>query len=136
VAVIVNTLNAALRGADPLSETIDAKFTVTDVGFNNLGQPPVPFAIHIHVECEWVSRPSCTLERAFVELVHVFEREGVRKKVMEQIPDTVRILQVKAFDHLKLIGVAEVAWDDLLAFANNEITGEQLATRLTRSDNP
>ena len=131
-AIIVDALNSVLRGADPLEEVLDARFYVTDIGFDLNGNPPVTTTMRIHVECEWVVEHSCTTERAFVVLMHVFEREGVRKKIIEQIPTTIELISVMAFDHLSPIGTMEIRWQDILAFTNGEITGDQLAVRVTR----
>ena len=131
-AIIVDALNGALRGADPLGEAIDAKFHVADVGFDANGNPPILITLRIHIECEWIIRSSCTTERAFVVLMHALEREGVRKKVIEQIPTTIEFMQVEAFDHMTRIGSLAIRWQDLLAFTKNEITGDQLAVRVIR----
>jgi hypothetical protein len=133
VAVIVNAFNGALRGADPLEETLDAKFSVTDIGFDISGDPPAITTLRVHVECECLkTKSSCSTERAFVAVAHVFEKDGVRKKILEQIPKTVQVMQVRAFDRMQPIGIIEVSWQDLLAFANGEITGEQLGARIIR----
>jgi len=130
-ATIVNTLNDALRGADPLGEALDARFYVTDLVFEMSGKPPVTDKVRISVECEWVYKSSCTAQRTFVVLLHIFERDGVRKKINAQFPETIKTLQIVAFDRMQPIGTMEILWKDLLAFADNEITGEQLAARAT-----
>jgi hypothetical protein len=131
-AIIVDALNGALRGADPLGEALDAKFHVADVGFDANGNPPILITLRIHVECEWIIRSSCTTERAFVVLIHAFEKDGVRKKVVEQIPTTIEFVQIDAFDHMARIGSLAIRWQDVLSFTKNEITGDQLAVRVIR----
>lgn len=128
---IVNTLNDALRGSDPLGEALDARFSVTDIGFEVIGNPPVTNKVRIDIDCEWVYKSSCTAERTFVVLLHALQNKGTRKKVSEQLPETISTLQIVAFDHMQPIGTMEILWKDLLAFADNEITGEQLAARAT-----
>jgi hypothetical protein len=137
-AMIVNTLNNVLQGADPLGETLDARFYILDIGFDLSGNPPATRTIRFHVECEWVTRSSCTAERAFVVLAHAFKdiKADVRKKLVKQIPETIQVVQVKAFDHMTQIGIVEVSWECLLQFANGEITGIQLAARTTRFHTP
>jgi hypothetical protein len=64
--------------------------------------------------------------------MHALEREGVRKKIIEQIPITIEFVQVTALDHMSQIGIIEIRWQDVLAFTNGEITGDQLAARVNR----
>lgn len=132
-AVIVDTFNSVMRGADPLQEAIDAKFFITDIGFDAGGNPLVLITMRIDVECEWVLKPSCTTERAFVVLMHAFEKENVRKKIIEQVPVTIEYVQVIALDHMSQIGLIEVRWQDVLAFITGGITGDQLAARVVRN---
>jgi len=133
VAVIVNTLNGALHGADPLEETLDVKFSVIDAGFEVSGDPVAITTLSVHVECECIkTKSTCTTERAFTAVAHVFEKDGIRKKILEQIPETLQVMQIRAFDRMQPIGIIEVSWSDLLAFANGEITGDQLGARITR----
>lgn len=131
-AVIVDALNSALRGADPLGEAIDAKFHVADVGFSTNGNPPILFTLRVHVECEWIIKSSCTTERAFVVLIHALENKEVRKKVIEQIPTTIEFAQIDAFDHMVQIGSLAIRWEDVLSYTRGEINGDQLAVRVIR----
>lgn len=128
---IVNALNEALRGADPLGEALDARFSVIDIGFDVSGNPPATNKIRIGIDCEWVYKSSCTVERTFVVFLHTLENKGTRKKIREQLPETIAILQIVAYDRMQPIGTMEILWKDLLAFAGKEITGEQLAARAT-----
>jgi hypothetical protein len=134
-AAIVNALNGALRGADPLEEGFDARFNIIDIVFEVNGNPPFTDKIIIHIECEYVYKQTCTAERSFVVLMHVFQKEGVRNKVIEQIPETIKTVQVKVFDNRNnrsQIGVVEALWQDVLAYGKGEITGDQLAVRAKR----
>ena len=66
-AFIVNAINDELqREADPLEETLDAKFSVTDIGFDTIGNPPIIIALRVQVECECLKKDksTCTTERA------------------------------------------------------------------------
>jgi hypothetical protein len=131
-AIIINALNAVLRGSDPLGEALDTKFFVTDIGFSVEGNPPTTKKMLISVECEWVFKPSCTAERTFVVLMHAFEKDEARKKVVDQVPATLETVQVRASYHMGQLGMMEIKWKDLLQFGNGEITGDQLAVRSTR----
>ncbi len=125
--VILDALNGALRGVDPLGEVMDAKFYVADVGFDANGNPPLIITLRISVECEWIMHPSCTTERAFVEVVHVFEKEGVRKKIVAHMPASIEFIQVVAFDHFNQNGTLIVRWQDVLAYIEGKLSPEQLA---------
>jgi hypothetical protein len=131
-AVIVDALNNVVRDSDPLGSAIDVKFYITDVGFDPAGNPPIMTTMRIQIECEWVLKPACTTERAFVVLMHAFENNGARKKMIEQMPPTIQFVQVNATDHLAPIGAIVVRWQDVIAFTSNDITGDQLAVRAIR----
>lgn len=131
-AVIVDSFNGVMRGPDSLRDAIDAKFFVIDVGFDQTGNPPAIDTIRVSVECEWIFKPTCTAERAFVVFVHAFENEKVRKRIIEQVPSTIQFVRVTAFDHMVQMGIIETRWQDMLAFVNGEITGDQLASRVSR----
>jgi len=133
-SVIVDTLNSALRGVDPLDEAIDAKFFISDLGFDTGGNPPVIVKMRIHIECEWILHPTCTPERGFVNFMHVFEMKDVRKKIIEQIPATVESVQIESYDHMVQIGSLSIGWQDMMAFVDGDITGDQLAARVNRSN--
>jgi len=138
-ALIVKALNDEFqKQADPLEETLDAKFSIIDIGFDLSGSPPATTTMQVHVECEWISRPSCTEARAFIVFARAFKgvKPGVRQKIIEQVPETVLIVQIRAFDHMNEIGIIEITWECLLSFANDEITGEQLAARTIRFQLP
>lgn len=128
--IIVDALNSALRGADPLGEAIDAKFHVADVGFDANGNPPILVTLRVHVECEWIIRSSCTTERAFVVLIHALENKDVRKKVIEQIPTTIEFVQIEAFERMTRIGSLAIRWQDVLSYTKGDINGDQLAVRV------
>jgi len=131
-AVILKALKDGLRQrTDPLVETLDAKFSIVDISFDQNGKLPIATMI-VQVDCEWIKEPSCTKERAFVTLANAFAgiKDDVRKKMMKQIPKTIDVVQVRAFDHMTQIGIVEVSWECLLQFADGDITGEQLAARV------
>ena len=133
-AVIVDALNSVLRGVDPLDEAIDAKFFISDLSFDTGGNPPVIVKMRVHIECEWILQPACTPERGFVIFMHVFEMKEVRKKIVDQIPTTVESVQIMSYDHMVQIGSLSIGWQDMMAFVDGEITGDQLAARVNRSN--
>ncbi|MGC1376540.1 MAG: hypothetical protein WA821_09960 [Anaerolineales bacterium] len=136
--VIVNALNTEIRKeADPLEETLDAKFSILDIVFDSNDNSSTTI-MEVHVECEWIKRSSCTEQRAFVVLANAFKRmkPGIRKKIKDEVPVTIKTVLVRAFDHMTLIGMIEIDWEYLWAFANGNITGEQLAARALQLPHP
>jgi hypothetical protein len=131
-AILVEALNRNLVGRDPLAETVDAKFFVTDLQFapdekNNLT------TLRVRVECECVYSSCCSNERTFVQLVHAFAaNERTVREVTQQLPATIRLLQVIALEHMQEKGIIEVAWSDLLLYAGGQINGNQLGSRIVR----
>lgn len=132
-AMMLNTLNEEFRKvSDPLERTFDAVFSVVDIGFDQSGNPLSTKTLRIHIQCDWILKSSCTEQRAFVVFARVFKgmKPKPRKKITEQVPETVSIVQIKAFSHGSQLGIVEIGWRDLLLFANDDITGEQLAARV------
>jgi len=137
-AVIVNALNAELqKEADPLEETLDAKFSILDIVFAS-NENSLTTVMEVHVECEWIKRSSCTEQRAFVVMANAFKKmkPGIRKKIKDEIPATIKTVLVRAFDHMAQIGMIEIDWEYLWAFANGNITGDQLAARALQLPHP
>jgi hypothetical protein len=130
---IIESLNNFIRGHNPLSEAIDAKFYVTDVTFEETINPPVKTSLWITVECEYLYHSSCTAERAFVVVLEALQHEKTRNKLMEQVPSTVRNLKVFALERMHLIGVIDIPWSDAIAFAEGRLLPEQLAGRISHS---
>lgn len=131
---IVEVLNNVMLGADPLAETIEAKFSVLDVQFLLDGLSGEMKNMRISVDCEWIFTNSCTPENSFVMLMHAF---GANNKIMEriapQVPLTVEQVQVAAFEHMNPVGVILVKWSDVLEYSAGRINGSQLGSRITRT---
>ena len=79
---IVDVLNNAMLGSDPLAETIDAKFTVIDAQVLMDATTQQAAVLRVHVECEWVFADSCTPEQTFVALIRALT---VNNKLVEKI---------------------------------------------------
>ena len=132
-AVLVEALNRNLVGTDPLAETVDAKFYVTDVQFLP-DQKGVLTIMRVQVECECVYARCCSTERTFVEAIHAFVARGrTMEEVLLQLPSTVVGLQVVALEQMQEQGTISVLWSDLLLYANGQINGNQLGARIVRS---
>jgi hypothetical protein len=131
-ASLVELLNGNLIGTDPLSETVDARYYVTDLRFapddqNNL------IALRVHVECECVYSSCCTNERTFVQLIRAFvANQKTLSEIQAQMPVTVRDIQVVSFERMQEKGMIMVLWSDVLLYAAGQINGNQLGSRIVR----
>jgi hypothetical protein len=137
-AFILNALNDALQQeADPLEETLDAKFSIIDIGFDSNGNSPTT-VMEVHVECVWITSSTCSEQRAFIAFANAFKglKPGIRKKIKDEIPVTIKTVQVRAFNHMTQIGIIGIDWQFLLDFADGNITGDQLAARAFQFPHP
>jgi len=130
---IVDILNDGIVRIDPLAESIEAKFNVIDAQITYDSPTNTAGTLSIHIECEWIFSNSCTLERAFIVLMHAFTaNDKTFGKITEQVPITVHTLQVVNYNHMTKIGMIIVPWTDIVEYANGNINGSQLGLRITR----
>jgi hypothetical protein len=130
---IVEILNNALVGTDPLLETIDAKFIVIDaqIVLNETTQEAA--TLRLSVDCEWVYSDSCTAESTFVKLMRAFSgNDKVIKYITTQTPTTIHSFEMLAFDRMKPAGVITINWKDLIDYSFGKINGNQLGSRIIR----
>lgn len=132
-ARIVDTLNTAMIGSDPLAETVDAKFTVMDAQIVMDTSTHQATTVRLHVNCDWVFSDSCTPESTFVALMRAFASdEKVLMRVRHQIPMTIKTLEILAFDRMNSTEIVSVLWQDVADFVEGRINGNQLGSRLLR----
>ena len=134
---IVDILNNAMRGADPLEETLDARFSVIDahVMLDHVSNQAT--TLRIHADCEWVFNDGCTPEETFVVLMRAFRvNDKIIKKVCDDIPSTINTLQVVTFDHMAQRGILGASWNDIVDYAVGKINGNQLGSRIVRLTTP
>lgn len=130
---IVEILNEAMIGSDPLTETVVAKYSVIDAQVLMDSSNQQATTLRIHVDCEWIFSDSCTPESTFVVLMNTFStNEKVMERVINQIPTTITTLEMLAFDQMIPTNILTIAWSDVLAFAFGEINGNQLGSRILR----
>lgn len=130
---IVEVLNGVIVGADPLGETILAKYSVIDAQVILDAQAQEVLLLRIHVDCEWIYSDSCTPESTFVVLMYALsENEKVMGRIQDQIPSTVETLEMVAFDRMVQTGVIHVSWRDVWGFVEGNINGNQLGSRMIR----
>lgn len=130
---IVEILNSVIVGADPLGETIVARYSVIDAQVILDAPTQQALILKIHVDCEWIYSDSCTPESTFAALMYAFTaNDKVMGRVQDQVPFTVRTLEMVAFDHMVQTGILHVAWSDVWDFAEGNINGNQLGSRMIR----
>ncbi|MEW5939826.1 MAG: hypothetical protein AB1750_09215 [Chloroflexota bacterium] len=133
-SAIVMLLNRGLeQTADPLSQTVDARYQVVDASFP-LGANQLAATFRIDVRCECVGSACCTPERTFVVIVAAM-KPGM-EKIARQVPVTVMDVQVVCLDHTTPIGMMIVAWRDLTGYFTGAINGFQLGARAIRLAGP
>ena len=130
---IVDILNNAMIGSDPLEETIDAKFSVVDSQVLLDESTKQALTLQIDVDCEWVFSDGCTPEESFVVLMRAFRANGrIFKKICDDIPPTILRLHVVTFDHMVRRGMLAASWDDVTEYVAGGINGNQFGSRTVR----
>jgi len=127
---IVDILNNAVIGSDPLEETIDARFSVLDsqVLFDESTKQAI--TLQIEVDCEWIFSDGCTPEESFVVLMRGFRaNDKIFKKICDDIPSTIRSLHVVTFDRMLRRGMLAASWDDVIEYVGGQINGNQFGSR-------
>ena len=130
---IVDILNNAVIGSDPLEETIDAKFSVlnSQVLFDESTKQAI--TLQIDVDCEWIFSDGCTSEESFVVLMRAFRaNDRIFKKICDDIPSTIRGLHVVTFDRMLRRGMLAASWDDVMEYVAGQINGNQFGSRTVR----
>ena len=129
-SAIVLLLNHGLeQTADPLSQTVDARYQVIDASFPlDINNNASTFLIEVRCEC--VNGLCCTPERTFVMVVNAMQ--SVADKIARQIPGTVTNMQVACLDHTSSIGMVLVAWNDMAEYLTGKINGFQLGGRVIK----
>ena len=81
--------------------------------------------------------PSAPLDEyntTFLVLMNTFSfNEKVIERVLNQIPITIHTMEMLAFDQMIQTGTIIITWNDVLAYAWGDITGNQLGSRIFRT---
>jgi len=130
---IVDILNNAVNGSDPLEETIDARFSVLDSQVLLNESTKQALTLQIDVDCEWVFSDGCTPEESFVVLMRAFRTNGkIFKKISDDVPPTILSLHVVTFDRMIRRGMLAASWDDVTEYVAGRINGNQFGSRTVR----
>lgn len=134
-SVIVLLLNHGLeQTADPLSQTVDARYQVIDASFP-LDVDNKASTFLVEVRCECVNGSSCCApERTFVVFVNAMY--SVADKIARQVPVTVTNLQVSCLDRASSMGIVLVSWRDMADYFTGKINGFQLGGRVVTLTGP
>lgn len=129
-STIVLLLNHGIeQTADPLSQTVDARYQVIDVNFPlDINNEASTFLVNVRCEC--VNGSCCTAERTFV--VFVSAMQSVADKIARQIPGSVTNMQVVCLDHTSSLGIVLVSWNDMADYLTGKINGFQLGGRVIK----
>ena len=131
---IVEILNEVIVGADPLSETIVAKYQIIDAQVIMDNTTQLASVLRIHMNCDWVYSDGCTPESTFVILMVAFsENDKIIERIQNQIPASVQTLELIAFERMTPTSNILIAWKDVWDFALGKINGNQLGSRILRS---
>ena len=131
---IVEILNEVIVGADPLTETIVAKYSVIDTQVILDVNTQQATLLRIHVNCDWVYSDGCTPETTFVVLMVAFsENDKVIERIQNQIPASIQTLELVAFEQMTPTSNIFISWKDVWDFAQGKINGNQLGSRMMRS---
>jgi len=131
---IVMWLNETLLSADPLEQTLDAKYQVVDVLFPTA--PDIASAVfRVDIRCECSTNTQCCIpERMFVMIMRAMEKYP--EKIIEQVADRASSVQVTCYDHMTLIGTMIATWLDVKSYLRKQITGYQLGARVIKFPPP
>ena len=132
-AGIVDILNSAVIGSDPLEETIAARFSVIDSQVLLDESTKQALTLQIDIDCEWIFSDGCTPEGSFVVLLSAFRANSrIFKKICDDIPQTIRILHVVTFDRMVRRGMLAASWEDVIEYVAGTINGNQFGSRTVR----
>jgi len=131
---IVMWLNETLLSADPLEQTLDAKYQVLDVLFPETpGSPSAVFRMEVRCECS-SNMQCCVPERMFVVVMKAMEKYP--EKIIEQVANRASDVQVVCYDHITPIGMMVATWPDVKSYLLKQITGFQLGARVVKLPAP
>ena len=129
-AEIINVLNQHIKNYDSLAELIEAEYYIARLDFIS-GDGKVITTMRITIVCKSMARRTCTPERAFVLLMNAFRVAHGKEKQWEiissKIPETVGTMELQVeLAHAESIGMFIVGWKNVVSYASENLTAEQL----------
>jgi hypothetical protein len=130
-AEIINVLNEHIKNYDSLAELIEAEYYIARLEFIKSGDGKVITTMRITIVCKSMTRRTCTPERAFVLLMNAFRVAHGREKqwaiISSKIPETVGTMELQVeLAHAESIGMFIVGWKNVVSYASENLTAEQL----------
>jgi hypothetical protein len=129
-------LNNDLYAVSPLGRTMDAEYHVNNVSFPN-ARNGSGLSLRVDVGCICINSDECCLpERTFVMILEAMYRN--RFTALAQIPPGVGEVLVVCNNHQTRaqIGAVTASWQDVDAYLREQINGDQLGVRVTRTIAP
>ncbi len=131
---IVEWLNDDLAKADPLEQTLDAKYQVLDIRFPATANG-ISTVFRVDLRCECSTNMNCCVpERMFVVVIGAMKNRA--DKIIEQVPASVTEVQVVCYNHTAQLRVIGAWWSDVKDFLGNHINGYQLGARVFQRTTP
>jgi hypothetical protein len=115
---------------DELEQTIGARYQVLDVTFplDKDGNPI--FQVKINCECAGNGQ-CCSYQQTFVKTIRAMYVN--QAEIIPLVPDSTQYMNVFCYDHLSQYVVIYVLWDDVKKFFSGQLTGSQLASRVSHN---
>ena len=130
-AEIINILNQYIKNYDSLAELIEAEYYIARLDFVKSTDGKVIITMHITIICKSMTPRTCTPERAFVLLMNAFRAAYEKEKqwaiISSEVPETVVNMEMQLeLAHAEPIGMFIVGWKNVVSYASESLTAEQL----------
>lgn len=106
---------------DELIATLGANISVVNVSFGPVGAQEFT-ELYIEIKCESQNNSSCPSSQAVAVVVDTCKDK--KKKVIENIPNTTKLLVITIYDPGHSTQIVETDWSDVLAYMNGDIQPE------------
>jgi hypothetical protein len=121
---IINLLNDYLIHADPVDYALETKFHVVDIQFQ-AAKDKENAIFYIKMDCQGL----CSAKRTFSVLMAAMK---IKKNDMKSYwPKGVKEFRLEITDHMNSKGFCTGAWAEIDGYLGGDLTGEQLASRVT-----
>lgn len=131
---IVEWLNGELTKADPLEQTLDARYLVIGVSFPFAPASSVQiFKVDLRCECA-LNTNCCVPERMFVVLLAAMK--GNKDDIAKQVPSNVATIKVICYDHASQVSVIGTDWENVKGYLNGNVSGYELGAKVYRTTFP